>query len=63
MLFRSDWLLTLGKPLAVGLSVAAVTLATLAYGASQLAWRVATVIRAHRRRRRAGVPGNGARTK
>jgi len=47
-------LVTLGKPLALGLLVAAVTVSMLAFGATQLAWRVGTLLRArHRRRRRA----------
>jgi len=57
-----NWLLTRGKPLALGLLVAAVSLSMLAYGASQLAWRLATMMRArHRRRRRALASGNGDR--
>ncbi|NJN40693.1 MAG: DUF2062 domain-containing protein [Gammaproteobacteria bacterium] len=46
------WLLTLGKPLALGLLVAAVSVSVLAYGAAQLLWRVGTMIRARHRRRR-----------
>ncbi len=54
------WLLTLGKPLALGLLVAAVACSSLAFGATQLAWRLATLVRA-RRRRRARAAGNGDR--
>jgi len=45
------WLVSLGKPLAVGLPALAVTLAALGYGAVQLAWRC-HVVRAWRRRKR-----------
>jgi len=55
-----SWLVTLGKPLALGLLVAAVVFSTLAYGAAQLAWRLATLVRARRRRhRRARTADNG----
>lgn len=47
-----NWLVTHGKPLALGLLVAAVVFSTLAYGAAQLAWRLATLARARQRRRR-----------
>jgi uncharacterized protein (DUF2062 family) len=55
------WLLTLGKPLALGLLIAAVTFSTLAYGATQLAWRLATIVRV-RRRRRSRTTENGGRS-
>jgi len=56
------WALSLGKPLALGLSVAAVAVSTLTYGASQLAWRFATLARVRRRRsRRARTAGNAER--
>ena len=45
------WLMSLGKPLAVGLPALAVTLAALGYGAVELAWRF-HVVRAWRRRKR-----------
>lgn len=54
-----SWILSLGKPLALGLFVAAVTFSTLAYWLTQLAWRVGTRLRArHRRRRRGGARTN-----
>jgi uncharacterized protein (DUF2062 family) len=45
------WLMSLGKPLAVGLPALAVILAALGYGAVNLAWRI-YVVRAWRRRKR-----------
>lgn len=55
-----SWALALGKPLALGLLVAAVAFSTLTYGATQLAWRFATLARARRRRgRRARAKGSG----
>lgn len=54
-----SWLLTLGKPLALGLLVAAVSVSMLAFGATRLAWRLGTTLRArHRRRRRTRATGN-----
>ena len=52
-----DWVLSLGKPLAVGLVALAVTLAVLGYFAVQLAWRAYVVIawRGRRRRRESRV--------
>jgi uncharacterized protein (DUF2062 family) len=51
----SEWMLSLGKPLAVGLVALALTLAALGYLAVQLAWRAHVVAawkaRARRRRR------------
>ena len=47
----TDWALSLGKPLAVGLVALALTLAAVGYFAVQLAWR-AYVIYAWRARRR-----------
>jgi uncharacterized protein len=47
-----SWLLTLGKPLAVGLLVAAVVFSSLAYAGTQLAWRLVTLGRVRQRRRR-----------
>jgi uncharacterized protein (DUF2062 family) len=46
------WLMSLGKPLAVGLPALAVILAALGYGAVNLAWRI-YVVRAWRRRKHA----------
>jgi uncharacterized protein (DUF2062 family) len=48
-----DWMLALGKPLAVGLVALALTLAFLGYWAVQLGWRAYVVLawRARRRRR------------
>ena len=52
-----DWMLSLGKPLAVGLVALACTLALLGYLAVQIAWRAYVVAawraRARRRRERA----------
>ena len=49
-----DWMLGLGKPLALGLVALALTLAVLGYVAVELAWRahVRAAWRARRRRRR-----------
>lgn len=50
-----DWMLALGKPLAVGLPALALTLAIAGYFAVQIAWRAYVILawRArHRRRRR-----------
>lgn len=51
-----DWMLSLGKPLAIGLVALALTLAALGYGAVQIGWRAYVVLawraRAKRRRRR-----------
>src|SRR6266849_500808 len=52
-----DWVLSLGKPLAVGLLVLAVGLAIAGYVVVQLAWR-AHVILAWRRRRRRRATSN-----
>ena len=48
-----DWMLSLGKPLAVGLVALALTLAAVGYGAVQLGWRayVMAAWRARKRRR------------
>jgi len=50
----SDWMLALGKPLALGLVALAATLAVAGYFAVELAWRayVVTAWRARARRRR-----------
>ena len=45
-----DWMMSLGKPLGVGLLALAVTLAVLGYFVTELAWR-AHVVRAWRHRR------------
>jgi uncharacterized protein (DUF2062 family) len=54
-----DWMLSLGKPLAVGLVALAFTLAALGYVAVQLGWRayvrLAWRARRNRRRRKAGT--------
>ena len=49
-----EWTLSLGKPLALGLPLLALTLAALGYLAVQLGWRAYVVLawRARRRRRR-----------
>jgi len=54
-----SWMMSLGKPLAVGLVALACTLAALGYVAVQLAWRawVVAAWRARARRRRAGGAG------
>jgi uncharacterized protein (DUF2062 family) len=50
-----EWMLSLGKPLAVGLVVLAVGLAVAGYVIVQLAWRVHVVLAWRRRKaRRAG---------
>jgi uncharacterized protein (DUF2062 family) len=50
-----EWMLSLGKPLAVGLAVLAVGLAIAGYVVVQLAWRVHVVLAWRRRKaRRAG---------
>jgi uncharacterized protein (DUF2062 family) len=50
-----EWMLTLGKPLAVGLVVLAVGLAIAGYVVVQLAWRAQVVVAWRRRKaRRAG---------
>jgi len=50
-----DWMLSLGKPLAVGLVVLAVGLAIAGYAVVQLAWRTQVVVAWRRRKaRRAG---------
>ncbi len=50
-----DWMLSLGKPLAVGLVVLAVGLAIAGYAVVQLAWRAQVVLTWRRRKaRRAG---------
>jgi hypothetical protein len=48
-----DWMLGLGKPLAIGLVALGVTLAALGYMAVQLGWRiyVTAAWRARKRRR------------
>ena len=53
-----DWLLSLGKPLAVGLVALAVGLAVAGYVFVQLAWRAYVILawRRRRRRRMAGEP-------
>jgi len=53
----AEWMLALGKPLAVGLVALACTLAVLGYIAVQLAWRawVVAAWRARQRRRKAGL--------
>src|SRR5260221_647559 len=52
-----DWMLSLGKPLAVGLVVLAVGLAIAGYVVVQLAWRVQVVVAWRRRRRRRATGG------
>jgi len=54
----ADWMLTLGKPLAVGLPALAATLAFLGYWAVQFGWRAYVMLawRARRRRRAGGPP-------
>lgn len=47
------WLMSLGKPLAVGLPVLAVTLAAIGYAAVEIAWRLYVVAAWRRRKRRA----------
>lgn len=49
-----DWMLSLGKPLAVGLVALALTLAALGYVAVQVGWRAYVVLawRARRKKRR-----------
>jgi uncharacterized protein (DUF2062 family) len=51
----SDWMLTLGKPLALGLVALAATLAVVGYFAVELAWR-AYVLAAWRARARRRLP-------
>jgi len=48
-----DWMVALGKPLALGIFALAVTLAAVGYVAAQLAWRVHVTLawRARRRKR------------
>jgi uncharacterized protein (DUF2062 family) len=48
-----DWMLGLGKPLAIGLVALGITLAALGYMAVQLGWRiyVTAAWRARKRRR------------
>ena len=50
-----DWMLSLGKPLAVGLLALSLTLATVGYFVARLGWRMYIVLawRARRRRRAA----------
>ncbi|MGE5638893.1 MAG: DUF2062 domain-containing protein [Clostridia bacterium] len=47
-----DWMLSLGKPLAVGLVALAVTLAVAGYFATSIAWRLHVVYSWRRRKRR-----------
>jgi uncharacterized protein (DUF2062 family) len=49
-----DWMLALGKPLAVGLVALALTLAALGYGAVQIGWRAYVVLAWRARHRRRG---------
>jgi len=51
----AHWMLSLGKPLAIGLVALAVTLAALGYAAVQIGWRIHTTLawRARARRRAA----------
>jgi hypothetical protein len=53
------WMMSLGKPLAVGIVALAFTLALLGYFATDFAWRAYVIAawRARARRRRAGGPG------
>lgn len=59
-----DWMLSLGKPLAIGLPALALTLALLGYLAVQVAWRAYTIhawrTRRERRERRARRAGGDA---
>jgi uncharacterized protein (DUF2062 family) len=47
-----DWMLALGKPLALGLVALAVTLAVAGYFATGIAWRLHVVYSWRRRKRR-----------
>ena len=47
-----DWVLSLGKPLAIGLAVFAVALPALGYAAARIAWRAWVVIAWKRRAQR-----------
>jgi uncharacterized protein len=49
------WLMSLGKPLAVGLPVLAVLLAVIGYFAADIGWRMHIVSAWRRRKRRAGL--------
>jgi hypothetical protein len=51
-----DWMLALGKPLALGIFALAVTLALLGYVAVQLAWRVHVTLAWRRRGKMRGRP-------
>ena len=51
-----DWMLALGKPLAVGLVALALTLAALGYVVVQLGWRVYVILAWRARARRRGRP-------
>jgi hypothetical protein len=53
------WLLSLGKPLAVGLAALALTLAAAGYAAVQLAWRAHVMLAWRRRRRRRAGSDSG----
>lgn len=50
----TEWSLSLGKPLAVGLPALAVTLAALGYFGVRLAWRIYVVLAWRARKRRRG---------
>jgi uncharacterized protein (DUF2062 family) len=54
-----EWMLSLGKPLAVGLVVLAVGLAIAGYAVVQLAWRVQVVIAWRRRKARRAERDSG----
>lgn len=48
----SDWMLSLGKPLAIGLVALALTLAAIGWIAVQIGWRIYVVLKWRARRRR-----------
>ena len=54
-----DWVLSLGKPLAVGLLVLAVGLAVAGYAFVQIAWRVYVILAWRGRRRRRAASSSG----
>ena len=50
-----DWILTLGKPLLIGLPLLALSLAFIGYIVVRLAWRVAVILKWRARRRRTAL--------
>ena len=54
-----DWVLSLGKPLAIGLLILAVGLAAAGYLIVRLAWRAYVILAWRRRRRRRGMNDSG----